>query len=63
MIELGNIVEYLIATQRADDYLAQTYELAEAIFDRIVNDNPSTDDLDRITHELWLDQQDAMSMG
>jgi len=40
MIEIGNIVEYLITTQRADDYLAQTYELAEAIFDRIVNDNP-----------------------
>ena len=63
MIEIGNIVEYLITTQRADDYLAQTYELAEAIFDRIVNDNPSHDELDRITHELWLDKQDAMSMG
>ena len=63
MIEIENIVEYLITTQRADDYLAQTYELAEAIFARIVNDTPSTDELDRITHELWLDQQDAISMG
>ena len=63
MIEIGNIVEYLITTQRADGYSEQTYQLAEAIFARIVNDNPSTDDLDRIAHDLWLDQQDAMSIG